>query len=447
MDYNLLFACVAGIVILLLLIIKVKVHAFPSLLISSISVGIIAGMPAGDIFSAMQEGMGNTLGFVAVLIGLGAMLGGILEHTGSAQVLAHYILEKTGLKNAPAAMATTGFLLSIPVFFDVAFIILVPVVYALQKDSGKSLLYYALPLLTGLAATHVFIPPTPGPVAVCEILGAEIGWVILMGIIVSIPVVIIAGLLFGGYISKRLYLEAPEFISAADEQTPPSAQSVLFIILLPIVLIVSGTLVNSFEASLLDILPGYILYFLQLIGHPFSALIIANLVVWYWLGIRRGLERDILKSISSNSMGPAGIIILLTGAGGVLKQILIDTGAASMLASYFSELGLGVLFFAYLSALLIRVLQGSATVAMITAAGLIAPLIVMESTNISKALLVLAVAAGSTALSHVNDSGFWLVSKYLGMDEKQTFKSWTSLTGLLSISAFLIILVLHFLLV
>lgn len=440
-DFSLISAVFIGIILLLFLILKLRIPAFIALLIASISVGIFSGMNPLDIINTIKEGMGNTLGFVATVVGLGAMFGAILEHSGGAEALANYLLNKFGEKNASWALMITGFFIAIPVFFDVAFIILVPLIYSLQRKTKKSLLLYAIPLLAGLAITHSFIPPTPGPVAVADILKADLGWVILFGFIVGIPSAIISGPLFAKYISKKIHINAPKITDKQIHKNYPAVGLILAIIGIPIVLIVSNTVLNSplFEEGTI---PGNVKNWLQMIGHPFSALIIANLIAWYFLGIKRGYSKDTLLKTTTKSMEAAGIIILLTGAGGVFKQILINTGTGTMLANYFADKGISILLFAFLAAVIVRVLQGSATVAMITAAGITAPLLSNTITDIDKALLVIAIAAGASIMSHVNDSGFWLVSKYLHLDEKQTFRSWSLMTSILSLVGFTSVLLL-----
>ncbi len=436
-DFTLLFAVLFGIVVLLILILRFKIQAFIALLIGSILVGVLAGMEPQVIIKTMQEGMGSTLGFVAVVVGLGAMFGAILEHSGGAESLATFLLSKFGEKRSSWALMLTGFIVAIPVFFDVAFIILVPMIYALQRKTKKSLLLYGIPLLAGLAITHSFIPPTPGPVAVADIVKADLGWVIFFGFLTGIPTAIVCGPLFAKYIAKKIHIDAPELQVSTDEQkTFPSVVIIISIIAIPILLIILNTLLNS---PLIGekMVSKKILEWLGMIGHPFSALIIANIIAWYTLGIRRGFTKDKLLNITTQSMGPAGIIILLTGAGGVFKQMLVNTGAGEMLANYFSNAGVSILLFAFIAAALIRILQGSATVAMITAAGLTSPLLAETISEPKKALIVIAIASGATILSHVNDSGFWLVSKYLGLSEKQTFKSWTVMTSLLALTGFL----------
>ncbi len=437
MDSILLFSIAIGIAVLLFLILKLKIQAFLSLLIASITVGVLAGMEPLAIAKTIQEGMGSTLGFVAVVVGLGAMFGAILEYSGGAEAVAGFLLGKNDGKRTSWALMLTGFFIAIPVFFDVAFIILVPLIYSLQRKSKKSLLLYGIPLLAGLAITHAFIPPTPGPVAVADILNADLGWVIVFGFLVGIPTAVVSGPLFGKYIAKKIQVEAPPIISEDQEEKPqilPSVYTILGIITLPIALIVCNTVLSSdyFAESISADLLGWI----QLIGHPFSALILANLIAWYVLGIRKKVPKETLLKVTTKSMAPAGIIILLTGAGGVFKQMLINTGAGEQLAQWFSEMGLSTLFFAFIVAALVRILQGSATVAMITAAGVTAPLLIGDTGAIEKSLLVIAIASGASILSHVNDSGFWLVSKYLGLSEKQTFRSWTVMTTILALTGF-----------
>ena len=446
-EYKLLLAVFIGIAVLLFLILRLKLHAFVSLLIASIVVGLIAGMAPLSIMDTVKEGMASTLGFVATVIGLGAMFGAILEQSGGARVIANFLIDRFGIKKAPYAMTLAGFIIAIPVFFEVAFILLVPIIYALQKSTKKSLLLYALPLLAGLAVTHAFIPPTPGPIAVADIIGVDLGWVILIGAIAGLPTAIIGGILFGKYISKKIHVETPFTTSHSDPDNSgkkhPPIGTILSIIAIPIVLILVNTFVSS---GLFAINNEGISYVISLLGHPFSALIIANGIAWYVLGIRQGFSKEQLLDVTAKSMAPAGMIILITGAGGVFKQFLVNTGAGKMIAETLADVGFPVLLFAFLVALLIRVIQGSATVAMITAAGLVAP-ILAEGTysNFDLASIVICIAAGATALSHVNDSGFWLVSQYLGINEKQTFKSWTAMTGILAVSGFTIVAVLNML--
>lgn len=431
---------ITAVVSLLFLVLKLKIHAFISLMLVSILTGYFAGMTPASILVSIQDGMGGTLGFIAVVVGLGAIFGKILEYSGGAEALALFLMNKFGEKNAPWALSITGFIIAIPVFLDVAFIILVPILYALSRKTKKSLLFYGIPLLAGLAATHSFIPPTPGPVAVSEILGANIGWVIILGFAVGIPVVILAGPVFGKYISNRVQISPPAEMFVAENSNKrhegeyPAFRLVILIIGCPLALI----LFNTITAALVNIgyIPGnFITDFIIFIGHPFSALLIATFLAMYFLGIRRGIQKKKLQEISNASLGPAGIIILVTGAGGVLKQVLIDSGIGDSLAIAVASGSLNPLVLAWMIAAVVRVTQGSATVAMITAAGIISPILpVFDLSEPQEALVVISIAAGATILSHVNDSGFWLVGKYLGMDEKQTLQTWTVMETIIAVS-------------
>ncbi len=440
MDYQLLFAVFAGIAILLVLILRFKLQAFLALLIVCIVVGILSGMQPQSILDAVTNGVGGTLGFVATVVGLGSLFGAVLEHSGGAKQLANYLLSKFGIEKAPWSIMMAGFFIAIPVFFDVAFIILIPLIYALQRDTKKSLLLYALPLLAGLAVTHAFIPPTPGPIAVADILNANLGWVIVFGFITGIPAAVVSGPLFARFISRKMHVEAP-FESQKDRDTPkdlPSASSILAIIFLPIILIVCNTVFTGPLAEGLGI-PGWFIYTIQLLGHPFTALILANLIAWYVLGIRRKVSKDKLLQVSTKALYPAGVIILLTGAGGAFKQILIDTGAGTMIAESLNGSFLPPVVFGFLVAAVVRIMQGSSTVAMITAAGITAPVLgVGTYSEMQLAVLVVAIAAGASVFSHVNDSGFWLVKQYLGLTEKQTFKTWSVLTTLIALAGLVV---------
>ena len=450
MNEILLLAGIAfAILLLLFLVLKLKIHAFISLLIVSIVVGVVTGMDFSGIIKSMQDGMGNTLGFVATVVGLGAIFGQMLEASGGAESIAKYLLKTFGEKRASWALVLTGFIVAIPVFLDVGFIILIPIIYELTKQARRSILYYAIPLLAGLAVTHAFIPPTPGPVAVAEILDVQLGWIIIMGFIVGLPTAIIAGPIFGKYISKKIHIAAPDYFAEKEsgpvQEGLPSFRTIILIIALPLLLIV----LNSVAEVLYDngVLQNEAIHqTVGLLGHPFTALIISTLLAMYVLGIRRGFNKEQIMTLSNKALGPAGLIILVTGAGGVFKQILIDSGVGGMLAERLAESAMPPIVLAYLIAVVVRVIQGSATVSMITAAGIMAPLIsIFDLTQIDKALIVLAIAAGSTILSHVNDSGFWLVGKYLGMNEKETLRSWTVMETIISLVGFTFVLLLSYL--
>jgi len=429
----------AGVAMLLLMVLKFKLSAFISLLITAIFVGIMAGMPLNEITASIQEGMGSTLGFVATVVGLGAIFGQMLESSGGARSLANYLLRVFGTEKASWALMLTGFLVGIPIFLDVGLIILIPIVYAISRNTKRSLLFYAIPLLAGLAATHTMVPPTPGPVAVAEILGAELGWVVIFGLIVGLPSAIIAGPVFGKIIAKKIFVPVPDILQevktdpVADSTKPPSFGIVAFLICLPLFLILMSTFIKlGVEKSVLE--ASLLTELLVFLGHPFTALILATLCS-ILLCLKQKIPGQDILELSTKALGPAGIIILVTGAGGVLKQILVDSGIGKILAESIEGSSFPVIVLAWLLAAVVRVTQGSATVAMITAAGIIAPIIELINPGQAYiALIVVAIGAGATILSHVNDSGFWIVSKYLGMNEKQTLRSWTVMETILAVS-------------
>ncbi|KRQ86379.1 High-affinity gluconate transporter [Caloramator mitchellensis] len=423
---------IVGVLALLFLVMKLKVQAFVTLLIVSMGVALAAGMPLDKIMGSIQNGMGGTLGFIAVVVGLGAMFGQMLEVSGGAERLARTLIKWFGKERASWALMIAGFIISIPVFFDVGFIILVPIVYSLAKETKKSLLFYGIPLLAGLAVTHTFVPPTPGPVAVAQLLNADIGKVIFYGLIAGIPTAIIAGPVFGKYISDKIYVKVPEYIlketenEIREDKDLPSFGFILFTILLPIVLILLNTWSSAFlpKESSTRILFGFI-------GHPFAALLLATLVAFIGLGTYRGMSKEKINEIATSALAPAGLIILVTGAGGVFKQVLIDSGVGKLLAESVAQSNVSPIFLAFLIAAVVRVAQGSATVAMMTAGGIMAPM--MTSFNIDPAWIVISIAAGATILSHVNDSGFWLVNRYFGISEKDTLKSWTMMETIIAV--------------
>ncbi len=437
-----IIVALAGILLLLFLVIRLKVQAFVALLVVSLLVGIAAGMPLLGILESIKKGMGETLGFVAVVVGLGAMFGRMLEISGGIERLARGLLEKFGEANAQWALALTGFIVSIPIFFDVGFIIIVPLVYGLTRKTGRSLLYYGIPLIAGLAVTHAFVPPTPGPIAVAELLHVELGWVILFGIVAGIPATIVAGPLFAKHLAKRIHVKVPDYFevdnkSLEHEKDLPSFGAVVGIIFVPLLLILLNTVSSAWLAE------GMAREALAFAGHPFVALIVATLLAFFLFGKRRGFSAEEVQSIATKALEPAGIIILVTGAGGVFKQVLIDSGVGKVLGEMMAASSMPPILLAFLAAALIRIAQGSATVAMITAAGIMSPIVTaLSMQGAILGLMVIAIAAGASIASHVNDSGFWLVNRYFGLSEKDTLRSWTIVATLIALVGFLVVFVL-----
>lgn len=448
---HLLLVTFLSIGLLLYLVLRVKLHPFLSLLITAMFLGVTSGMPLSKVNTAIQNGLGGTLGFVATVVGIGGIFGQILEASGGTEAIARTLIRRFGKDKAHWSLVMAGFLIAIPVYFDVGFIILVPVVYALAKDTKRSTLFYAIPLLAGLAVTHTFVPPTPGPVAVADMLGADLGWVILIGSLIGLPVAILAGPVFGSYISKKIDVAPPkhmmEELNNGTEQSEcslPSFTAVATIIGMPLLLMVVKSVIE------LLIKLGYmqegIVYDISVfVGHPFTALIIATLMAAYFLGTRRGFTRKQLLDVSAKALAPAGMIILIIGSGGAFKEMLIQSGVGNVLAEGISATKLPPIVLAFIIAAAVRITLGSATVSMITAAGIIGP--ILEAYTLSEihlALIVISIASGATILSHVNDSGFWLVGKYLGLTEMQTLRSWTVMETIIALGGFGIALLLSF---
>ncbi|CDQ41662.1 GntP family permease [Virgibacillus salexigens] len=444
----LILVTILGIALLLFLVMRSKLQAFVALLISSLFIGIFSGMDLTEVIATMEEGMGGTLGFIAVVVGLGAMFGEMLRVSGGAERLALTLIKKFGEGKVQWALGLTGFIVAIPVFLDVALVILIPIVYSLAQKTKKSLLYFGIPLLAGLAVTHSFVPPTPGPISVASILNADLGWVILFGILAGVPAMIIAGPMFGKYISKKIHLEAPAYITEKQLQEQvdnnnrelPSFGMVAALIMIPLVLI----LINTVFGLVLE--EGTFVHSaLTFIGHPFVALTISTLLTFYFLGTKRGYTKEEVQNIATKSLEPAGIIILITGAGGVFKQTLIDSGVGDVLGEMMATSSMPLVLVAFLISTFVRVAQGSATVAMITAAGLISPVIsMMDVSQPMLGLLVISIASGATVFSHVNDSGFWLVNRFFGMNEKQTLKTWTVMETIIGLVGFLVVFAISF---
>ncbi|WP_033323661.1 GntP family permease [Streptomyces yerevanensis] len=456
---GLLTIAALGIVLLLVLIIKVRLQPFVALLAVSIAVGLAAGLSVTELFGTVQRsdavsliesGMGGTLGHVAIIIGLGTMLGAVLEVSGGAEVLASRLLGLFGEKRAPLAMGLTGLIFGIPVFFDVGIFVLAPIVYAAAKRGGKSIVLYAMPLLAGLSMTHAFLPPHPGPVAAAGLLKVDLGWVILMGIVCGIPAVL-AAWAWSAWIGSRLFVPVPQdMVEAADEAksalaeeqrkdgvTPPEKPvplGVVFAIIgTPLLLILLAT----FSSIAFDPSTGRSV--IEFFGHPFVALTIALLLAYYLLGIRRGWSRKSLETVSTASLKPVGNILLVVGAGGIFGAVLKGSGVAQALSDTFNDVGLPVLVLSYLISLVLRVAQGSATVAIVTTAGIVAPLLSEgDHSQAFIALVIMAISAGSIFASHVNDGGFWIVAKYFGLSERDTLKTWTVLESVLSVAGFVV---------
>ncbi|MFB0836150.1 GntP family transporter [Arthrobacter halodurans] len=459
----LLSIAVAGVVLLLLAVIKFKVPAFLALLIVSVLVALVAGIPIEEIIPTVQAGMGGTLGNVAILVGLGAMLGKMIEVSGGAQALAGRFTSWLGPRRITAALTAAAFLLAIPVFFDVGFIILVPIIYGFAKAAGVNPVKVGLPVAAVMLAIHVVVPPHPGIVGGAGVLGADIGWITIFGLGICVPVGI-AGFFLAKWFNRRDYVMLPETArqfklfgtgtSQVEEdaagggtvstrtrtQAPPSWGMIVVLIVLPIAMIMLGTVgavlleEGTPEANTL-----------AFIGSPTIALLVTVMLAFYFLGIRRGWSAQATGEVMDSALAPTAIVILVTGAGGVFGKVLTESGIGTALADTLSAAGLPILLMAYVLAAVLRASQGSATVAIITTAGLLAAAAGGGAYSTAQlALITVAIGFGAFGLSHVNDSGFWIVTRYLGLTVADGLKTWTVLTTVLGALGFLLTVLVWF---
>jgi Gnt-I system high-affinity gluconate transporter len=420
---------VAGAILLLLLfIILFKVNAFISFIIVSVVLGIAAGVPPGSVAGSIQKGIGDTLGSLVMILGFGAMLGKLVADSGAAQRITSMLVRLFGLNNIQWALVLTGFIVGIPMFYNVGFVVLIPIVFSVAASTGLPLLYVGIPMLASLSVTHGFLPPHPSPTAIAGMFGADIGKTLLYGIIIGIPSIIIAGPLFSRTIRNIKATPLKDFVSLKElkEEETPGITVSLISTLMPVILIGVSSLVIIIAPVKTGIVPVF-----KFIGDPVIAMLISLLVAIYFLGLARGkkmgeLMESLVHSVSSITM----ILLIIAGAGG-FKQVLIDSGISDSIASLLSRTSLSPLFLAWTIAALIRVSVGSATVAGLTTAGIILPLATGGSVN--KELMVLAIGAGSLTLSHVNDGGFWMFKEYFNLSVKETFLTWTVMETLVSI--------------
>lgn len=439
---RLILAAVIGLIILLVLIIKFKIQAMISILIGAVAIGLIAGMPFSLIIDSVNEGIGNTLKGIALLVGLGSMFGAILETSGGAQTLAVTMVKRFGDKKAAWALGITGLVISMPVFFDAGLIILIPLAFSLAKKTKRSSLFYAIPLLAGLAVGHAYIPPTPGPVLVATMLGVDLGWVIMIGILCGIFAMIVAGPIWGSICGNKYDVLVPEHIAnqeEIDESKLPPFLTIVGIILIPLVLIILNSIAKVVP-SMAAVQP-----ILAFLGEPFIALLIATVAAMILLGYKHGYTNEQLEKVMTKSLEPTGMILLVTACGGVLRYMLQNSGLGDVIGNAVSSASLPIVIVAFVVAALVRISVGSATVAMTMAAGIISAM--PEIANLSPLYLACttaAIAGGATVCSHFNDSGFWLVKSLVGLDEKTTLKTWTIMETLVGVTGFLVALVISF---
>ncbi|MDG6474008.1 GntP family permease [Glaesserella parasuis] len=440
----LIFTMVVAIILLLVMIMKFKVHAFVALIIVSLLTALATGISVDKILPTLLGGFGSTLASVALLVGLGAMIGRLLEITGGAKVLADTLINKFGEKRAPFALGVASLLFGFPIFFDAGLVVMLPIIFSVAKQFGGSVLRYALPSAGAFAVMHAFLPPHPGPVASGDLLGANMGLLVIVGLICAIPTWYIGTYLFSMFVSKRIQVALPKAflnslaVNDTAVQNPPSFKRVLIILLLPIFLILFDTGLNTLTVA--KVVDGSDLWVqsLRLIGKTPIALLITLVVAILLLKGNRSYEQ--IEKICNNALGPICSIILVTGAGGMFGGVLRASGIGDELSALMSDTGMPIIVAAFIIATTFRVAQGSATVALTTTAALIAPMVAADTslTQFDLCFIVISIASGATVLSHVNDSGFWLVSRFLEMDEKTTLKTWTALETSIGVVGFII---------
>lgn len=466
-GWQLILAALVGIALIVVLITVAKLHPFLALIFGAITVGIVAQgwTNLSDVFDSFADGFGTTAAGVGILIALGAMFAKLLADSGGADEIVDTIVGHASPRALPWAMALVGSIIGLPMFFEIGLVLLMPVIYLVAKRSQLSLITVGIPALAGLSAMHGLVPPHPGPLTAIDLLGADLGITLALGVAVAIPTIIVAGPLFGRLAGKWVVLDVPDRFNADDFSgnggtTPnstdksgdgtgtatetvtrtrqrPSFGMTMFSVLLPVALMMGKALVDIF----IDDETNLVRQTFDILGRPLVALLIAVIVGIFTLGRGAAMTRDQIVKCIDSSLPPVAGIILIVAAGGGFKQVLVDTGIGTMLADWAKTTGVSTILLAWVLAVLIRLATGSATVATITASSLMLGLVEGMSTG-EVSLIVLAVGAGSLFFSHVNDAGFWLVKEYFGMSVGQTIKSWSIMETVLSVVGLVLVLLL-----
>lgn len=466
-GWQLVIAALAGIALIVVLITMAKLHPFLSLIFGALAVGIVAGMNVGDVLGSFSDGFGTTAAGVGILIALGAMFAKLLADSGGADEIVDTIVGRASPRALPWAMAVVGAIIGLPMFFEIGVVLLMPVIYLVAKRSGLSLITIGIPALAGLSAMHGLVPPHPGPLTAIDLLGADLGVTLALGVAVAIPTVIVAGPLFGKLAGRWVVIDIPDRFNADElradggsggtnatgnaaaageagggvqvvaQRTRPSFGITIFSVLLPVALMMGKALVDIF----IDDENNVLRQTFDILGRPLMALLIAVIVGIFTLGRGARMTRDQIVKCVESSLPPVAGIILIVAAGGGFKQLLVDTGIGTLLADWAKGANVSVILLAWTLAVLIRLATGSATVATITASSLMLGLVEGMSTG-EVSLVVLAVGAGSLFFSHVNDAGFWLIKEFFGMSVGQTIKSWSVMETVLSVTGLILVLLL-----
>jgi GntP family gluconate:H+ symporter len=448
-DTELVLYAVAAIAIVVLLVSVVKLHPFLSLLIGCIFMGLVAGESPPKLIDSITGGAGDILGNVGLVLALGTMLGKLLAESGGAERLAQTVLDRSGPARIPWAMAIIAMIVGIPLFFEIGVVLMIPIIFTMARRvqesgegrGGNTYLLVGLPALAGLSVLHALVPPHPGPLIAIDALGASLGTTMLYGFIVAIPTVIIAGPIFARFATHWAHAQPPQDLidqvaKETDNDNPPSFGLVLFTVLLPVAIMLLRTLVDvSFDEG------EAIRDWADFIGDPIVALLIGVVVALWTFGFSRGVDRDTLNGYLGASLAPAASILLIIGAGGAFKQVLVDSGIGDAIGKGVDGIPVSALLIGWLVAVLIRLATGSATVATVTAAGIMASILKHE-TGVDPALLALAIGCGSVFFSHVNDAGFWLVNQYFGMSVPDTLKTWSVMETIISVVGIALVMVL-----
>lgn len=465
-------AAILAVLLLLFLIIRFKWQEFLALLFTSIVFGIASGTNPNDLLKYIVEEMGSSLGQLALVIGLGSIFGMMLQRAGAAERIAQSLVDRLSDWKILVGLSVAGFLVGTSVYIDVAIVILVPMLYGVAQRTGKSLLHFGIPLCAGLSTAYTFMPPAPGPLATAALMNADLGLVIMFGVICGLPAMLVAGPIFGRFIGKHIYVSAPtgglpgvgagvsgptagdseagpgtsileggavvtSMVKTRPAADLPSLAAVIAALMMPLILIIVGTVGR--------LLGGGVGEVFQFIGNPVIALLITCLSSLFIFGTRRGVSRDELQTLATVALGPAGMIILVTGAGSVFGGVLIESGLGDTMAEFMKTASVPLVVFGFIVASVMRISQGSGLVAMVTAASFSAPL--AEALNASPAVVALtciAIACGGAGYSHVNDSGFWMANRYFGMSVANTLKSWTVMKTIIALTGFSMVLIVSF---